>query len=512
LTEELETSDAAVFAKLAGPNAADPETGNAKFKIVRVLAGEKVLGDRKELETVFFGKPDPEQLFLITGIGTEYTEWATPLPLSPAAVEYIGRLPDVPDEGADRLAYFQEYFENEDTLLAQDAYEEFARAPYSEVKSLGSRMHHDRLIAWISNPATNPSRKRLYLTMLGVCGSKSDLPMLEKMITSGYEEKQPFIEPMVAAGLAMGGPLDLPSWPELVRMDERRKKLGLDAMIGCYLVLQGPDGLDLIDEEFFKPAKVEYSYVYAASLALRFIAEETNIVPRDRLLRSARLLLDNDQFADQIILDLARWEDWSVMDRLIEMFKKSDASGYVRAPIVAYLLAAVEQTGPVGEKANRAVAELERIDAEAVKRARTQMAFGFLQRAKTVAPAAGAQRSDSQAAGEPDGSAANANVSDGLSAAASGADGASSAEIPPDPAAFVAKGSVGTDRTGRNGAQVAAAEPAPTATVTGLNGTSATATEASPETLNTFLVIGLPLAAAALLVAVFWIILRGNAL
>jgi hypothetical protein len=152
LTEELELSDAAVFAKLAGPNAADLDSGNAKFEIVKVLAGEEVLGGRKQFETVFFGDPNPEQMFLITGIGTDYMEWSTPMPLSAAAVEYIGRLPEVPESGADRLAYFQEHLEHEDTLLAQDAYEEFARAPYADLKDLAPRMHHDRLVAGLKTP------------------------------------------------------------------------------------------------------------------------------------------------------------------------------------------------------------------------------------------------------------------------------------------------------------------------------------------------------------------------
>ena len=43
-----------------------------------------------------------------------------------------------------------------------------------------------------------------------------------------------------------------------------------------------------------------------------------------------RLLLDNPDFADQVIPDLARWEDWSVMDRLVEMFKAGDEKSYVR--------------------------------------------------------------------------------------------------------------------------------------------------------------------------------------
>ena len=64
-------------------------------------------------------------------------------------------------------------------MLAQDAYDEFARAPYAEVHELKGHMVHDKLVEWIKSPDVNPSRRRLYLTMLGVCGGEHDLPMLE---------------------------------------------------------------------------------------------------------------------------------------------------------------------------------------------------------------------------------------------------------------------------------------------------------------------------------------------
>ena len=77
------------------------------------------------------------------------------------------------------------------------------------------------------------------------------------------------------------------------------------------------------------------------------------------LLGAMRLLLDNPDFADQVVLDLSRWEDWSVLDRLVEMFKKSDAKGYIRQPVVSYLTVASEQSGDVGTRAKAALAELE---------------------------------------------------------------------------------------------------------------------------------------------------------
>ncbi len=126
----------------------------------------------------------------------------------------------------------------------------------------------------------------------------------------------------------MGGPIGMPVLIEAVQQDERRKKLGLDALVACYLILRGPDGLDLVENRFLKNPHAEYTHIYSTIMALRFHGDEnTGVLPRERLLASMRLLLDNPDFADQVILDLSRWEDWSVLDRLVEMFKKSDCQG-----------------------------------------------------------------------------------------------------------------------------------------------------------------------------------------
>ena len=67
-------------------------------------------------------------------------------------------------------------------------------------------MDRAQLLKWIQDSEVPASRRRLYLTMLGVCGSVKDLPMLEELLSSS----------------------------------DRKKKAGLDALIGCYLTLKGP--------------------------------------------------------------------------------------------------------------------------------------------------------------------------------------------------------------------------------------------------------------------------------
>jgi hypothetical protein len=143
-------------------------------------------------------------------------------------------------------------------------------------------------------------------------------------------------------------------------------------LIACYVTLRGPDGLDLIDELFLnrRGREIPFTETYAAVMALRFLGEESQSVPRDRVLASLRLLLAEPKLADLVIADLARWQDWSVIDRLVELFEKAEADNiFVREPIVNYL-----RVCPLPEAA-AAIARLENIDPEAVRRAATLAAF-----------------------------------------------------------------------------------------------------------------------------------------
>ena len=71
-------------------------------------------------------------------------------------------------------------------------------------------------------------------------------------------------------------------------------------------------------------------------MALRFHGEETDVLPREKLLESMRLALDHKEFADQVIPDLTRWEDWDVMPRLVTMFKESPKDDWIRQPVASY--------------------------------------------------------------------------------------------------------------------------------------------------------------------------------
>jgi hypothetical protein len=72
-----------------------------------------------------------------------------------------------------------------------------------------------------------------------------------------------------------------------------------------------------------------------------------------------------------VIPDLARWEDWESLDKLVELYRNADEKSiFVRPPVVMFVRAC-----PLPE-AKEKLKELEKIDPGAVKRANTFFPFG----------------------------------------------------------------------------------------------------------------------------------------
>ena len=171
---------------------------------------------------------------------------------------------------------------------------------------------------------------KLYVTMLGVCGTQQDAVMLE----------------------------------DILRSDDPHQKAGLDAVIACYLTLTGSKGLPLVEELFFKNPDAEYSDTYSAVMALRFHGNETEVLEKSDVVNAMRYVLDRPDMADVVIPDLARWEDWTVIPKLVEIYRAAnDDSNWVRVPIVNFIRAC---RLPEAEEAMKTLRE---IDPGAVKRA-----------------------------------------------------------------------------------------------------------------------------------------------
>lgn len=332
LRQEMAAMDAVVIATATQSDLTrNKETGEVLMKVEKVLKGSDLIAVGQEVRAIYYGEVSVGRRFMLSGVDPPDLQWSC-LPVSERAEAYIGKVTEIPDDSLERLRFYHNYLQDEESMLARDAYDEFAVAPYDAVKKLAPEMDHDQLVEWIGDPEMATDRKRLYLTMLGVCGDEKDLPFLEKML----------------------------------RSTQKSTRGGLDAMIACYLTLAGEEGLPLINELFLNNKEAPYADTYAAIMAVRFHGTEGDVIPRSALVESLHHVLERKDLADLVIPDLARWSDWSQINRLVDLFVNADPdNNWVRVPVVNYLRAC-----PLPE-AKKALEKLQEVDPESVRRANT---------------------------------------------------------------------------------------------------------------------------------------------
>jgi hypothetical protein len=346
LSEQVAQSDVAVLVQWAGGeqgNSESGEIGSTEYQILEVVnPGESGIKKGASITLPRFRSGEQGNLFLLLGTQGTAVEWSSPLEVTETSYNYIRQAPSPEAAPSTRLSYFVQFLEYPDPLIANDAYAEFANAPYKDIVPLTGQLPRDKVRQWVADSQVAPTRLGLYGLMLGLCGQPEDIPLMEQKITE--------------------------------RTDDFR--LGIDGVMGGYLLLTGAEGLKLIDETKLMNRDVPFSETYAAMQALRFMWTYGERIEKDRLRQSMRILLDRPELADLVIADLARWEDWSVIDRLMTLY---DAEEYgipsIKRAIVRYMLVASKDTLEDGEnrthvdKAEEYLAELRTKDPKTVKQA-----------------------------------------------------------------------------------------------------------------------------------------------
>lgn len=331
LSDRLAVARFAIVGRISGEvDLSNRYVREVEFAALRYLKGSaEELGDQPIMAPIPQA-PAASQHYFTMGAreadiaGSERLVWSLPTPISSAAADYIATLSRAPVETTPRVAYFVAFLNDPDPLIARDAYDEFGAAPYADVKAVAEMLPRAELKQWVSDESIDANSRRLFLTLLGVCGSEEDA-----------HELLPLIEQSVATAGA---------------------DLALDAMIACYLTLRGAAGLQAIETSILRNESATLGDLQSTVLALRFHGEEEERIDRPELLNSMRLLLDRPDAADLVIRDLARWEDWSVLDRVVELFRQTgEQNSFLRVPIVKYL-----QACPLPE----AAAALGKIEAE----------------------------------------------------------------------------------------------------------------------------------------------------
>lgn len=314
LAEQYAKADAAVLVQWVGGEMPKAEqAGSTHFEIVQApRAPFKSLekGKKITLDRYRAGKKGDLALLLGSKTKGEAIEWGAPLDVTEASYKYVIEAPTPESAPEKRLVYYLKFMENADPNVAADAYGEFANAPYKDIVPLAKEMPRDKLRKWIVSPDVPATRTGLYGLMLGLCGTPEDVPLMEQKIVE--------------------------------RTDDFR--LGIDGVIGGYLLLTGEKGLDVVETSKLIDKKVPFSETYAAMQALRFMWTYGNgRIPLNRLRASMQILLDRPELADLVIADLARWKDWSVQSRLMKLYGTEEYSvPSIKRAIIRYMIASTK--------------------------------------------------------------------------------------------------------------------------------------------------------------------------
>lgn len=341
LSEQFSQADAVALATWEGgiePKGDD--SGESTYAVTQVGKSPKGLkleaGSKIKLGRYRGGKPGDLYILLGTkppvaegaaapGIkSTADLDWGSPVEATKACWEYTRNAPSPERPVPERLRFFMEFLEHADPMVATDAYGEFANAQYSDIVQIGKELPRDRLRTLLTHPDTSPSRLGLYGLLLGLCGDATDAARMEEIIVT----------------------------------DKGDFRLGIDGIMGGYLVLTGEQGLQRIEDAKLKNLKAPFSETYAAMQAVRFMWQYGDgQIAADRLRQSMRLLLDRPQLADLVIADLARWKDWSIQDRLMSMYDDPEFNiPSIKRAIVRYFLVATKNASDGGEPSEPAVA------------------------------------------------------------------------------------------------------------------------------------------------------------
>jgi len=326
LSNQIYNSDAAVIvSRISGEEGEEGAFGTTLVRIERVLhispalakasVDESAAGVVKtpavgdEVLVSRYYPPQKEMRYLLRGADPENFQWGDNLvEMSDELLKYVLQAPPPDVDPIKRAKYFLQFFEAENGEIASDAYGEFASIPYEAVVDLRERLPREKLRRWLFDDQVPGTRIGLYGMMLGLCGEKEDAALLEKKILER----------------------------------EREFRLGIDGVIGGYLLLTGDAGMDLLSAKVLEPDATPKGEVMSAMQAMRFMwTYGEDRVQKKKLRDAMRLLIDKPDHMDMAVRDLARWEDWSDMDQVVALYGTENYDDTTaKLAIVKYLLAA----------------------------------------------------------------------------------------------------------------------------------------------------------------------------
>lgn len=319
-----------------GVNEANPEPATDEMRLLgKTLEAYSFKEFRKGDKALVYGSGE------LGGI-----QWAPSEPLSPEAIKYIDavvQLNEATDSDNAWLNHYFEHLKSKDGWVRRDAYNAMATATIKELKPWAVKIGSDELRKRIAAEETPTAHRRFYWAVLGLCGKTTDAVFARNAIWDQLEKGQS--EPLA------------------------RDSIGLDAAISTYLLLGGESALEEIEKELLSNSSRHSSERYAAISALRVHSQEFKSLKKARICKALSIALRDPEFADMVIPDLARLQDWSHVSTLMQQYRNQSESQFIRVPIIRYLRAC-----PLAE-AEAVLAECKKIDPDAYRRSVTVFPF-----------------------------------------------------------------------------------------------------------------------------------------
>ncbi len=318
------------------------------FRIHRVLKGENHLPNRERLAIAASWDSRPGTLALVLGgsgatSGTGQLQFSA-MPLNEASYAYVAAAPELRLPPRERLPYFARYLEHADAWIADDAYQEMAHATYHDIVEITDAFSVERLTRWLQDERVPEERKGFYALAVGVAGAAADREA------------------------------DRTAAAQLVRRltteaaDDFRA--GFDGILAALMLLEPQPALDLIVEQYLANPAARDGDVRHAMSALRFYYEYGTGIPRQELAAAMRHLLARGDFAAAAVVDLARWQDWDSLKRVVSLFDKPNyPQPATSRAVVGYLFACPR------DEAQRELARLRQLDPQRVTDAERHIAL-----------------------------------------------------------------------------------------------------------------------------------------
>jgi hypothetical protein len=278
------------------------------FRIHRAIKGAGSLADEHSLTTSLDVKLSPGTLALLFGTAdNDSVRWHA-VAANETIAGYFFAAPSLRKPEGERLPYFADYLEHPEPAIAEDAYNEFGRAPFDLVEKLPNVVPPAKLRAWMTSPAVPPTRKGLYGLLLGLATSES-----------ARRDNAALLRQQILA-------------------ESNDFRAGFDGALGGYLLLEGDRGLELIESRFLGNAKAAVGDVRHAMTALRFYHEYGRRIPTERLAKALARTLQRPEFAEAAITDLARWQAWQYCDEIAALYRQRAFNAReIHRAIIGYL-------------------------------------------------------------------------------------------------------------------------------------------------------------------------------